>query len=62
VTSFARILTANGIYSARNTHMRFGLGAETIIACVEIARPSGIMRRARNPGISQVLHITEAAS
>ncbi|MBN2369316.1 MAG: ASPIC/UnbV domain-containing protein [Vicinamibacteria bacterium] len=61
MTCFARIRAANGIYSTSDKHARFGRGAETSIACVEIAWPSGMVQRAMNPGINQILHITETA-
>jgi len=54
------VTTANGIYSASDKRVHFGLGAETSIAYVEIAWPSGIVQRVEKPGISQVLRVVEA--
>jgi hypothetical protein len=60
-TLHAHVTTANGIYSASDKRVHFGLGAETSIAYVEIAWPSGIVQRVEKPGINQVLHVVEAA-
>ena len=57
----AHVTTANGIYSASDKRVHFGLGAETGIAYVEIAWPSGIVQRVEKPQINQVLHVMEAA-
>jgi hypothetical protein len=60
-TLHAHVTTANGIYSASDKRVHFGLGTETGIASVEIAWPSGIVQRVEKPGINQVLHVAEAA-
>jgi hypothetical protein len=60
-TLHAHVTTANGIYSASDKRVHFGLGAETSIASVEITWPSGIVQRLDKPGINQVLHVVEAA-
>jgi hypothetical protein len=60
-TLHAHVTTANGIYSASDKRVHFGLGAEASIAYVEIAWPSGIVQRVEKPGINQVLHVVEAA-
>jgi len=60
-TLHAHVTTANGIYSASDKRVHFGLGSETGIAYVEIAWPSGIVQRVEKPGINQVLHVVEAA-
>ena len=57
----AHVTTANGIYSASDKRVHFGLGAETGIGYVEIAWPSGIVQRVERPQINQVLHVMEAA-
>jgi hypothetical protein len=57
----AHVTTANGIYSASDKRVHFGLGAEPSIAYVEIAWPSGIVQRVDKPGINRVLHVVEAA-
>jgi hypothetical protein len=60
-TLHAHVTTANGIYSASDKRVHFGLGAETGIASVEITWPSGIVQRVEKPGINKVLHVVEAA-
>ena len=60
-TLHAHVTTANGIYSASDKRVHFGLGAEAGIAYVEIAWPSGIVQRVEKPGINRVLHVVEAA-
>jgi hypothetical protein len=58
---YSHVTTANGIYSASDKRLHFGLGAETGIASIEITWPSGIVQRVEKPGINQVLHVVEAA-
>ncbi|HXK09444.1 MAG TPA: CRTAC1 family protein [Vicinamibacteria bacterium] len=60
-TLHAHVTTANGIYSASDKRVHFGLGTETGIAHLEIAWPSGAVQRVERPGINQVLHVVEAA-
>jgi hypothetical protein len=60
-TLHAHVTTANGIYSASDKRVHFGLGAEPGIAYVEITWPSGIVQRVDKPGIDRVLHVVEAA-
>jgi hypothetical protein len=60
-TLYGHVTTANGIYSASDKRVHFGLGTEKTIAYVEIAWPSGIVQRVENPGINQVLRVVEAA-
>ncbi len=60
-TLHAHVTTANGIYSASDKRVHFGLGTETGIASVEITWPSGIVQRVEKPAINQVLHVVEAA-
>jgi hypothetical protein len=57
----ATVTTANGIYSASDKRVHFGLGAETAIAHVEIRWPSGIVQRVDKPAIDRVLRVVEAA-
>jgi hypothetical protein len=52
--------TANGIYSASDRRVHFGLGREAAIAAIEISWPSGIVQRLPNPPVNQVLHVVEA--
>ena len=51
------VTTANGIYSASDKRVHFGLGNETAIAVIEITWPSGIVQRSREthdqPGASR---------
>jgi len=54
------VTTANGIYSASDRRVHFGLGAETEVAYVEIAWPSGAVQRIDNPRINGVLRVVEA--
>ncbi len=51
------LTTANGIYSASDKRVHFGLGSEIRVSHLEISRPSGIVQRLENPAINQVLHI-----
>ena len=60
-TLYSHVTTANGIYSASDKRVHFGLGTEPSIAYVEIAWPSGIVQRVEKPGINRVLHVVEAA-
>ena len=50
--------TANGIYSASDRRVHFGLGAETI-ARVEVTWPSGTVQRIDAPEVNQVLRVVE---
>ena len=52
--------TANGIYSASDRRVHFGLGTEAAIAAIEITWPSGIVQRLEKPPINRVLHVVEA--
>ena len=60
-TLHEHVTTANGIYSASDKRVHFGLGAETGIASVEISWPSGIVQRVEKPAVNQVLRIVETA-
>jgi hypothetical protein len=59
-TLHQHVSTVNGIYSASDRRVHFGLGTEKAIAHVEIAWPSGIVQRVEKPGINQVLKVVEA--
>jgi len=59
---FEHVTTANGIYSASDKRVHFGLGTEASIAYVEITWPSGIVQRIEAPAINKVLHVREAGS
>jgi hypothetical protein len=56
------VTTANGIYSASDKRVHFGLGTETAIAYIEISWPSGTLQRIDAPSINQVLRVVEAGS
>ncbi len=60
-TLYEHVTTANGIYSASDKRVHFGLGTEKSIAYVEIAWPSGTVQRVEHPAINQVLRVVEAA-
>lgn len=53
------VTTANGIYSASDRRVHFGLGKEPRVALIEILWPSGIVQRLESPGINRVLHVVE---
>jgi hypothetical protein len=55
------VTTANGIYSASDKRVHFGLGTEASVAYVEVAWPSGIVQRVEKPAVNQILHVEEAA-
>jgi hypothetical protein len=55
------VTTANGIYSASDKRVHFGLGKDTAIALIEIRWPSGSVQRVEKPAINQVLRIVEEA-
>ena len=55
------VTTANGIYSASEKRVHFGLGTEASIAYVEVSWPSGIVQRVLKPPINKILHVVEAA-
>ena len=56
---YEHVTTANGIYSASDKRVHFGLGNEDGIASVEISWPSGIVQRIEKPAINRVLHVVE---
>jgi hypothetical protein len=59
-TLHEHVTTANGIYSASDKRVHFGLGPEAGIAHVEIAWPSGLVQRVEKPAVNRVLHVVEA--
>ena len=61
-TLHAHVTTANGIYSASDKRLHFGLGTEASVASLEVAWPSGIVQRVDRPAINQVLRVVEPAS
>ena len=60
-TLYEHVTTANGIYSASDKRVHFGLGTEASIAYVEVSWPSGIVQRVEKPAINKILHVVEAA-
>jgi hypothetical protein len=58
-TLHEHVTTANGIYSASDRRVHFGLGAEAEIAYVEIAWPSGTLQRIDKPQPNRVLRVVE---
>jgi hypothetical protein len=59
---YEHVTTANGIYSASDKRVHFGLGAEDTIASIEITWPSGIVQHIERPAINQVLRVVEEAT
>jgi hypothetical protein len=55
------VTTANGIYSASDKRVHFGLGPEEAITSIEITWPSGIVQRIEKPAVNQVLRVVEEA-
>ena len=60
-TLHEHVTTANGIYSASDRRVHFGLGTEKTITYIEIAWPSGIVQRVERPAVNQVLRVVETA-
>jgi len=56
------VTTANGIYSASEKRVHFGLGTESSVDYVEITWPSGIVQRIEEPAVNQVHHVLEPGS
>jgi hypothetical protein len=54
------VTTANGIYSASDKRVHFGLGREGAVRLLEISWPSGIRQRLENIKADQVLQIKES--
>jgi hypothetical protein len=60
-TLHEHVTTANGIYSASDKRVHFGLGGEAEIAAVEVDWPSGIRQRVERPAANRKLKIVEPA-
>ena len=58
-TQYDHVSTANGIYSASDKRLHFGLGKEPIIKTMEITWPSGIKQVMENVKANQVLEVIE---
>jgi hypothetical protein len=56
---YEHVTTANGIYSASDKRVHFGLGKETRASSLEIAWPSGKVQRVENIKADRLLSITE---
>lgn len=56
---YEHVTTANGIYSASDKRVHFGLGRETRISFLEITWPSGTVQRVEKPKADQLLLVTE---
>ena len=56
------VTTANGIYSASDKRVHFGLGKETKASTIEIEWPSGIKQTLENVPADQILPIKETGS
>ncbi len=56
---YEHVTTANGIYSASDKRVHFGLGKETRASCLEIAWPSGKVQRIENLEADRLFTITE---
>jgi hypothetical protein len=57
---FSHVTTANGIYSASDKRVHFGLGAEDSIKELEIQWPSGTTQKLRDIKTDQLLKIVES--
>jgi hypothetical protein len=60
-TLHEHVTTANGIYSASDKRVHFGLGKEAAVSHVEITWPSGVVQRVDRPAVNQVLRVVEPA-
>jgi hypothetical protein len=56
---YQHVSTANGIYSASDRRVYFGLGSESAVKSLEILWPSGIRQTLENVKADQILKITE---
>jgi hypothetical protein len=56
---YDHVSTANGIYSASDKRLHFGLGTETLVKTLEISWPSGVKQTLENVKGNQLLVITE---
>ncbi len=56
---YQHVSTANGIYSAGDKRVHFGLGGEAVVKSLEILWPSGIRQSLENIKADRILKITE---
>jgi hypothetical protein len=61
LTLYEHVTTANGIYSASDRRVHFGLGKESATSYLEITWPSGVVQRLDRPGVNRVLRVVEPA-
>jgi hypothetical protein len=61
LTLWEHVTTANGIYSASDKRVHFGLGNESAPSSLEVLWPSGIVQRLDRPGVNRVLRVVEPA-
>jgi hypothetical protein len=59
LTLHEHVTTANGIYSASDKRVHFGLGNQGAPASLEVLWPSGIVQRLDRPGVNRVLRLVE---
>ena len=59
LTQYQHVSTANGIYSASDERVHFGLASETAVKSLEIQWPSGIRQTLRDVKADQLLKIVE---
>jgi hypothetical protein len=57
---YQHVTTANGIYSASDKRVHFGLGQEVSAKAIEIRWPSGARQTLENVKADQILKLTEA--
>jgi hypothetical protein len=53
------VTTANGIYSASDKRVHFGLGEETVVKELEIRWPSGTVQKLQAVKADQLINIVE---
>jgi enediyne biosynthesis protein E4 len=56
---YEHVTTANGIYSASDKRVHFGLGKEARVSSLEINWPSGIVQKLENVIPDRLLVVTE---
>jgi hypothetical protein len=56
---YQHVTTANGIYSASEKRVHFGLGSETMVKSPEILWPSGVHQTLQGVKVDRILKITE---
>ena len=59
LSQYDHVTTANGIYSASDKRVYFGIGSEAAVSGLEITWPSGAVQKIESPKINQLLKIEE---